>query len=162
MGTKNKNEMADLFGVSLKTIFNWNTLGWMARSGRGYDADQSVRNVTKALLAAAAGRSNDNKQVEQNVVHRGRLALAQARAVELRNAQADGLLLRADDVEARWGEILAGVRAGMLAVSARAGMRLAHLSAFDISEIDREVRLVLTEMSENNSKETKAYDEKTN
>ena len=149
MTRKNRKEMAELFGVTTKTINNWNDLGWMARSGRGYDAEQSVRKVIKALLAAAAGRSSDNKLVEANVAHRSRLALAQAHAVELRNAATEGTLLPAAEVEARWGSILAGVRAGMLAVSARAGIRLAHLSAFDISEIDREVRLVLTEMSGN-------------
>ncbi len=56
-------------------------------------------------------------------------------------------LLPAVDVDLRWGAILADVRAGMLAVPSRAGMRLPHLSTFDISEIDREVRAVLTEMS---------------
>src|ERR1035437_8695180 len=114
MTRKNRKEMAELFGVTTKTINNWNDLGWMARSGRGYDADQSVRNVIKALLAAAAGRSSDNKLVEANVEHRGRLALAQARAVELRNAATEGTLLPAVEVEARWSQILAAVRAGCL------------------------------------------------
>ena len=75
-----KAEIAKLFGVDVRTIHNWNGQGWMVRSGRGYDADKSVRSVTKALLAAAAGRSNDNKLVEANVANRGRLAAAQARA----------------------------------------------------------------------------------
>jgi len=146
--TMTKTEIADLFGVSVHTMHNWQTLGWLVRSGAKYDVEASVRGVVKALQAAALGRSNDTKLVEANVQSRGRLAAAQARSVELRNMQAEGSLLPAADVEARWGEILAGVRAGMLAVPARAGMRLPHLSAFDISEIDREVRAVLTEMSE--------------
>ena len=149
MTRKNRKEMAELFGVTTKTINNWNDLGWMARSGRGYDADQSVRNVIKALLAAAAGRSSDNKLVEANVEHRGRLALAQARAVELRNAATEGTLLPAVEVEARWSQILAAVRAGCLAMPARVGARLPHLTAHDLSEVDHEVRRVLTEMADN-------------
>jgi phage terminase Nu1 subunit (DNA packaging protein) len=153
MTRKNRKEMAELFGVTTKTINNWNDLGWMARSGRGYDAEQSVRKVIKALLAAAAGRSSDNKLVEANVAHRSRLALAQARAVELRNAATEGTLLPAADVEARWGSILAGVRAGCLAMPARAGLRLPHLTAHDLSEVDHEMRLLLTEMSDNDGVE---------
>ena len=47
-----KANIAELFGVDVRTIFNWNALGWMARSGNGYDAGQSVRNVTRQLIAA--------------------------------------------------------------------------------------------------------------
>jgi phage terminase Nu1 subunit (DNA packaging protein) len=147
MNTMSKTEIADLFGVSTRTITNWNALGWLVRTGYKYDVEACVKGVTKALQAAAQGRSNDNKLVEQNVANRGRLAAAQARAVELRNAQAEGTLLQAADVEIRWGDVLASVRAGMLALPARAGMMLPHLTAFDISEIDREVRAVLSEMS---------------
>jgi hypothetical protein len=42
----------------------------------------------------------------------------------------------------------AAIMVEMLALPARGGMRLPqHLSTFDISELDREVRDVLTEMS---------------
>jgi hypothetical protein len=40
-----------------------------------------------------------------------------------------------------------GARLSQARTVLRAGMRLPHLTAFDISEIDREVRAVLTEMS---------------
>jgi hypothetical protein len=43
--------------------------------------------------------------------------------------------------------LMVELRGGMLAVPARVGMRLPHLTAFNISEIDREVRAVLTETS---------------
>jgi phage terminase Nu1 subunit (DNA packaging protein) len=143
----NKAEIAELFGVTVRTIHNWAALGWLVRSGRGYDVAASVRSVTKALQAAVAGRSNDSKLVEANVASRGRLAAAQARSVELRNKIAEGSMLPAADVEARWGAIMVEIRAAMLALPSRAGMRLPHLSSYDISEIDREVREVLTEMS---------------
>jgi phage terminase Nu1 subunit (DNA packaging protein) len=33
--TMSKVEIAELFGVSTRTITNWQTLGWLVRSGRG-------------------------------------------------------------------------------------------------------------------------------
>jgi hypothetical protein len=43
-------------------------------------------------------------------------------------------------VEAEWSNVLRTVRAGMLAVPSRAAQRLPHLTPFDVSEIDKEVR----------------------
>jgi terminase small subunit / prophage DNA-packing protein len=42
--------------------------------------------------------------------------------------------------------VLRTVRAGMLAVLSRAAQRLPHLTAHDVTMIDREVRDVLTEI----------------
>ena len=54
---------------------------------------------------------------------------------------------KADLLLASDGETEA-VRAVMLAVPSRCGARLPHLSAHDVSEIDAEVRAVLTEVGE--------------
>jgi phage terminase Nu1 subunit (DNA packaging protein) len=43
--------------------------------------------------------------------------------------------------------VLRTVRAGMLVVPSRAAQRLPHLTAYDVAKIDREVRDVLTEVS---------------
>ena len=147
--TMTRGEIAELFGVDVRTVFNWNTSGWMVRSGSNYDVAKSVSSVTRQLITAAAGRSSDATLVKDNVEHRGRLALAQARAVELRNAATEGTLLPAVEVEARWSQILAAVRAGCLAMPARVGARLPHLTAHDISEVDHEVRRALTELADN-------------
>ena len=55
MNTMSKSEIAALFGVSTRTITNWQTLGWMVRSGRGYDVAASVKSVTGYLQKAVAG-----------------------------------------------------------------------------------------------------------
>jgi phage terminase Nu1 subunit (DNA packaging protein) len=91
MDAMNKSQIADLFGVSLRTAHTWNANGWLVRSGRGYDAAASVRSATKASQAAALGNSNDSALVEANVAPRGRLARAQAISVDLRNKIAEGL-----------------------------------------------------------------------
>jgi phage terminase Nu1 subunit (DNA packaging protein) len=143
-----KADIAELFGVSVRSVYNWQKAGWLVRSGRHYEVAGSIRGLIKGLLTQARGQSSDSGLVEANVAARGRLATAQARAVELRNQVAEGTLLHADDVEARWSGITGDVCGRMLALPARVGMRLPHLTPLEISEIDREVRDVLTEMSE--------------
>ena len=77
---------------------------------------------------------------------RGRLAAAQADKVELANARQRGSLVDAEAVEREWSDILRAVRAGMLAVPSRVAARLPHLTPHDVSEIDAEVRAVLSEL----------------
>jgi terminase small subunit / prophage DNA-packing protein len=48
--------------------------------------------------------------------------------------------------QSEWPGVLRTVRAGMLAVLSRAAQRLPHLTAHDVTMIDREVRDVLTEI----------------
>ena len=79
---------------------------------------------------------------------RARLARLQADSVELKNARARGSLLDAEAVEREWGDILRGVRAGLLALPSRCAARLPHLSKSDVAEIDQEVRAVLAEVGE--------------
>ena len=80
-----------------------------------------------------------------------RIAKEQADALALKNAAVRGRTLDAGAVEAEWSSVLRNVRAGMLAVSSRAGARLPHLTAHDIAEIDAEVRAVLTEIGGDSS-----------
>ena len=68
----------------------------------------------------------------------------QADAIALKNAVARGALLEAAAVEREWTSVLAGVRAGVLAASSRIGQRLPHLPLEDITEIDAELRELLT------------------
>ena len=60
-----------------------------------------------------------------------------------------GALLDAGAVQSEWSGVLRTVRAGMLAVPSRAAARLPHLTTHDVSEIDSEVRAVLTEVGNN-------------
>jgi phage terminase Nu1 subunit (DNA packaging protein) len=144
----NGDELAELLEITPRTVLNWYKAGWLVRVGRRYDVTQSIRSLIKALLAQARGRSSDGGLVKANVAARGRLAAAQARAVELKNQKAEGILLLASDVEQRWSGVTGTLCARMLALSARVGMRLPHLTPFDLSEIDLEVREVLSELSE--------------
>ena len=55
-------------------------------------------------------------------------------------------LVPAAEVKAEWSGVLRTVQAGMLAVPSRSADRLPGLTPHDVSEIDREVREVLTEI----------------
>jgi phage terminase Nu1 subunit (DNA packaging protein) len=76
------------------------------------------------------------------IKQRVRLAAAQADLAESRAKKERG-----DPIEAEWARVLRTVRADILAVPTRCATRLPHLSAHDVSEIDREVREALIEIS---------------
>jgi phage terminase Nu1 subunit (DNA packaging protein) len=84
---------------------------------------------------------------------RARLAAAQADLAELKAAKQRRTLLDAGEVEAEWSGVLRTVRAGMLAVPSRCAARLPHLTAHDVSEIDAEVRAVLTQIGSDQRKD---------
>lgn len=73
--------------------------------------------------------------------------IAQTLRVELRNKIAEGSILPLPMSRRARGEIMVEIRAAMLVLPSRAGMRLPHLSTFDISELDHQVREILMETS---------------
>lgn len=72
-----------------------------------------------------------------------RVAIAQLRRIEADRAA--GKVAPVEEMEREWTAAFAGVRAGVLAASSRIAQRLPHLSLEDISTIDDELRVVLTE-----------------
>ena len=75
-----------------------------------------------------------------------RLAAAQADAVELKNQVARGKLVSAADVESEWASIVISCRDAILAAPARIQSELPHLSAFDVSIVDKCLREALTRL----------------
>ena len=82
---------------------------------------------------------------------RARLAAAQAELAELKAAKLRGTLLDAGEVEAEWSSILRVLRAAMLAVPSRVGQRLPHMTSHDLSEIDAEIRIALSDLAQGSS-----------
>ena len=118
----------------------------VVRRGRGlYALKVSVRRYCDTMRKSLTGRGGEALAATA-AAERARLARAQADKVELQNARANGSLLDAGAVEAEWSGVLRTVRAGMLAVPSRVVQRLPHLTAHDVTEIDGEVRAVLTEI----------------
>jgi phage terminase Nu1 subunit (DNA packaging protein) len=98
-------------------------------------------------------RSPQAIPLAQATKERARLAAAQAALAEQKLARQRGSLLDAAEVEAEWSGVLRTVRAGMLAVPSRCAARLPHLTAHDVSEIDAEVRAVLTQIGSDQRKD---------
>ena len=138
--------LAELFGVSKRTISDLALRGIIVRSERGYALAASVKGYCDHLRTLATGRGGDEKAIATATAERARLAKAQAEFVETKNAVARRELVSAAEVENEWSGILRTVRAAMLAVPSRCAQRLPGLNAHDVSEIDREVREVLTEV----------------
>jgi phage terminase Nu1 subunit (DNA packaging protein) len=99
----------------------------------------TLRAYCGRLSAAAAGRQSATS------VQRARLLQEQADAAALKNAIQCGEMLPAAEVEAGWSTILKSVRDRLLALPSRVAARLPILTKHDVSEIDHEVRAVLTE-----------------
>lgn len=139
--------LADLFGVTDRTIRDLAKRGIIAKAGCGFVLADSVRRYCAHLRDLATGRGGE-AAITSATTERARLARMQADLAETKGRKLRGELVEANAVEAEWSGVLRTVRAGMLAVPSRAAQRLPHLSAPDVAEIDSEVRAVLTEIGE--------------
>jgi terminase small subunit / prophage DNA-packing protein len=141
-------DLADLLGVSDRTIRELARRGILLRKGRGaYLRDVSIRRYCDHLRELATGRGGEDAIINATA-ERARLVRAQADAVELKNAALRGELLDASEVERGIASDYSEVRSGLLAVPSRCAQRLPHLTAHDISEVDLEIRAALTALSE--------------
>ncbi|MBD2842241.1 terminase small subunit [Erythrobacter rubeus] len=141
------DELAEWLGLSSRQIYRHETEGHVVKLGKNrFDLQASVRTYCEWLRDQAhygrpATGTAKSALAEENL----RLKREQADAVALKNAQARGELVPAENVEREWSGVLRTVRAAMLSIPARVQARLAHLSADDVAVIDREVRDALTE-----------------
>ena len=139
--------LAELFGVSNRTISDLAKRGIIVRARRGYALADSVRRYCSHLRELATGRGGESA-IASATAERARLARIQADLAETKSRKLRGELVEASAVEAEWSGVLRGMRAGMLAVPSRCLQRLPHLSQHDVSLIDAEVREVLTALGD--------------
>ncbi|MEM7667224.1 MAG: hypothetical protein AAF250_15325 [Pseudomonadota bacterium] len=144
------HELSEWLGLSARQIYRHETEGHVVKLGKNrFDLQASIRAYCEWLRDQAhygrpATGTAKSALAEENL----RLKREQADAVALKNAQARGELVPAGEVERAWAGVLRTVRAAMLSVAPRVQARLAHLSADDVSVIDREVRDALSETAE--------------
>ena len=69
--------LADLFGVTVRTITDLAKRGIVVRAARGYALAASVRRYCDHLRKLAIGRGGDEKAIASATIERGRLARAQ-------------------------------------------------------------------------------------
>jgi phage terminase Nu1 subunit (DNA packaging protein) len=139
------NQLANLFGVTTRTISDLARRGIVVRKAKGVARDESIRRYVTHLREAAAGRGQAAPKTVQTT-ERGRLAKNQADLLQIKIDTAKGKLLDSDEVKVEWARILRLVRNGVLAAPARIASRRPHFDARDIAAIDDELREVLTQL----------------
>lgn len=145
-GEVSAKELAELFGISDRTVRDLYDRGIVKKSARGrYLLTESVQLYTAHLRGVAAGRGGEDGVVDLTA-ERARLAKEQADAVSLKNAASRRELVPAVDIERGWTTVCRRVRNAMLAVPSRVRQSLPHLTAYDGSVIDREIRDALSEL----------------
>lgn len=144
-------DLARIWGITRQAVNALARQGVIARQGRGFPRDESTLRYCAHLRELATGRGGASA-ITSATAERARLIREQADAAAMKNEEARGRLLDAGTVEREWSGVLRTVRAGMLAVPSRVQQRLPHLTKHDVSEIDREVRVVLTEVANEESR----------
>jgi terminase small subunit / prophage DNA-packing protein len=136
-------QLADLLALTVQHVGVLARQGVVKQAGRGrFHRRASIRSYCLDMRQKATGRGVTTPLIAEKT----RLAREQADKIELQNAAARGELLPATDVEASWAATLREIRAGMLALPSRLQQRLDHLTAHDVTAIDREIRDLLTEL----------------
>lgn len=144
-------ELAEWLGISDRSVRLAADRETVARVNRGaYALKASVQRYCAHLREVAAGRGGE-QGVMDLAQQRARLAKEQADAVEMKNDQLRGGLVRADEVERTWSDILRGVQAHMLAVGTKVQHRLPGLTRHDVEQIDQTIREALEEASRGGS-----------
>lgn len=141
------DELAGVLGVHKRKLQTAVDRGTFVRVTRGkYALGKSIRTYCDYLREVAGNR--DHFRLGTGLAaERERIARHQADNLEMKNAAMRGELIPAKDVEAQWSDIMRLVRSGMLALPSRVQQRLGHLSAHDLSILDREIRDTLEEIS---------------
>jgi phage terminase Nu1 subunit (DNA packaging protein) len=143
--THTANYLAELLGRDRRAVGRV-LRGVKPDARRGKVQEWTVKSLFNAMLAEELDRRapKGSKKVadeRQLLLREQRLAKARQNDIEA------GTLVLAANVEREWSDLFRSVRDAMLAIPARASQRIPHLSRVDLSEIDREIRVVLAEAS---------------
>ncbi|SLN35706.1 Phage DNA packaging protein Nu1 [Aquimixticola soesokkakensis] len=147
--TMTESEIAAFLGLATSQVRTKTRDGTLVKNGRGrWDVRASLHGYIARLRDGAikgGGQVPDDLKTEKL-----RLAKHQADKIEIQNAAARGELVRSADVEREWANVLRDVRSTVLAVPSRVGSKLAHLTAHDVAEIDREIKAALEGLANGN------------
>jgi phage terminase Nu1 subunit (DNA packaging protein) len=115
-----------------------------------FDREASMANYLSHLRRASTGKRGGGAAFTSDAGdapnERSRLAAAQADAQELKNQIARSKLVSAAEVESTWATIVTMTRDAVLATPARIQSELPHLSAFDLTVVDKHLREALTRL----------------
>jgi phage terminase Nu1 subunit (DNA packaging protein) len=146
------DELAAEAGISVQVARELARRKIFVRVSAGrFDRESSMAAYLEHLRRASTGKRGGGKAFTDGGAgdapnERARLAAAQADAQELKNQTARGKLVSAADVESEWASIAISCRDAVLSAPARIQSELPHLSAFDMTVIDKHLREALTRL----------------
>jgi phage terminase Nu1 subunit (DNA packaging protein) len=146
-------ELATWFGLTIEEIATHASGGVLIRAAKSPDLYRLKASVTAYcghVRTAASGREGPT------VNERLRILRARADLAELKAKFDAGEMLEVSLTEGEWSTTLRTVRSLMMALPSRIAAQVPHLDRRDISEIDLEVREVLTEAANDHSKPARA------
>ena len=140
-------DLCDLWGIQPGQLTALVRRGTAIRIGHGaYDLVASTQNYIGHLREVAAGRGGEEHQLKLTQ-ERARLASEQADAQALKNAELRGEVVRADETERAWTDVLRRVRGEIMAVPARLRPDMTPAAA---DALDRELRAALASLGGEN------------
>lgn len=155
MGKKvQKKELADVLGVTEKTLTTWqkNGLPIEVQGGRGqrntYDTESVINwMITQRIAKMGGGQSGEVSSVFDEKIESGRLKHWQANEKEISVREEAKQLIRRDEAEFKIGHMIVAAKSGLMNLSPRLTQRLA-LTADQKKIIDDEVKSALISMGE--------------
>ena len=155
MGKKvQKKELANILGVSEKTLTTWQKNGMPieVEGGRGqsntYDTKDVINwMVTQRVSKMGGGSSGEASSVYDEKIENGRLKHWQANEKEISVREEAKQLLRREDVEFKLGQLITSAKSGLMNLAPRLTQRLA-LTKDQKKIVDDEVRSALISMGD--------------
>lgn len=140
----NQRELQEVFGVSHQTMANWMREGMpvLTRGESGQEHQYDTANVIEWYAARAVAKC-DRESAKDDLLR------LQAEKIRREFDLADGVLIRADEIEAAWGSIVVAIRQALLDVPVRLAPSLEAAPGVDAKRmlLDEEIREVLLKLS---------------
>jgi len=126
-----RKQMADIFGVTTRTIDTWQKEGLpvVAVPGRPCSFD-TVRAIEWRLARVGASADGEIDQAHE----KARLTRAQADRAELEAAELKGTLIQAEQVAQTWGNVLANVKTRIRSIPTKLAHKLANVRKISEAE----------------------------
>jgi phage terminase Nu1 subunit (DNA packaging protein) len=141
-------DLAQLLGVTSKTIALWAKTGVVVRTAHGkFDLGLSVQGFARHMRSLVGAKGGETAATAV-AVERAALLHAQRMRIEREAAKEGGQLINAAEFQEAMTVTCRGLRVHLMSIPQRISGRAPHLDRQDIGLIDDEVRAALTEVSE--------------
>ncbi|ESW92926.1 hypothetical protein NKL07_21875 [Mesorhizobium sp. C280B] len=146
--TCSKADLANLVGVSIRSITDWDQKGVFRRAvGRGrYETVASVNGYIAALREQAAGRASATGQSLTDERAQTEKVIRQIKERELAKMTGESMTL--SEIEASWSQFAQTIKAAVLSIPGKARSSIPHLTPHDADVLKHMCRDILLDMAE--------------